>query len=111
MATLTVATIVEAGITTALVAAAAGGDEFTNNGDTHLDLNNGGGVTCNVTLATTKTVNGKTIADRVVAVLAGTRQRIGPFDGGVFNDTSGKVQITYDQVATVTLEAVNAGTI
>lgn len=103
MATLTVQSIVAAGLNPSYAAAAGGGDEFANDGSSFLHVVNGGGGAINVTLATTQTVDGLAVADQVVNVPAGEDRMIGPLRRGLFNDAGGLVQVTYDGVTSVTV--------
>lgn len=108
MATLTVQTIVRAGLTPSLAAAAAGGDAFPNNGKTFLRV-----VNANVGAARTVTIasqlpaggipQGAAKADIAIAVPASGERWIGPFDAGSFNDTNGRVVMTYSSEADVTV--------
>jgi hypothetical protein len=112
MATLTVATIAETGLTSTLAAAAAGGDQFANPEDqtTLFEIANASGGSINVTFATqvaSAPVAGAgnvTLSNRVVAVANGARMLIGPFPAR-FNDASGFVQVTYSGVSSVTVGA------
>lgn len=112
MATLTVADIVQAGLTDTLASAAGGGDAFADDGEqrTFLEVLNGGGGSINVTfdyqLAAQKLPGYGSIApaDLVVAVAAGARKLIGPFGRG-FIDANGLIQVTYSGVTSVTVGA------
>ncbi|KKN39099.1 hypothetical protein LCGC14_0746950 [marine sediment metagenome] len=77
-----------------------------NDGRLFLHVINGGGSTCNVTIAANKLVDGLTVPDRTVAVLAGTDQMIGPFDKDVYNDANDLISVTFDFITTVTLAAM-----
>ena len=105
MATLTVNQVTITGLTDALVAAAGGGDDFLNTGKEWFEVNNGGGGSITVTFATPATVEGVAIDNPAIAVGAGVRKKIGPFAPGLFNDSNGKVQVTYSGVTTVTVGA------
>lgn len=108
MATLTVQSIVRAGLNPSVAAAAAGGDAFPNNGKTFLRV-----VNANVGAARTVTVasqlpsgalpQGAAKTDLAVAVPASGERWIGPFDPAAFNDANGRVVMTYSSEADVTV--------
>ena len=102
MATLTVQQIAIAGLVESLVAAAAGGDEFLNDGNIFVLCTNGA-TDVSITFETPNTVGGNEIADRVVLVSASTTELIGPFPPSIYNDSDVKVQMTYDNEVNVTL--------
>lgn len=111
MATLTNNEIVDAGLTDALVAAAAGGDQVLIDSDYRnwIEVANASGGSINVTLAAQQTsvkVSGQgtlTIASRVIAVAAGARRKIPLRE--YMKDTTGYAQITYSAVTSVTVGA------
>ncbi len=114
MATLTLQNVARTGVDPAAgeVAAASGGDEFTNDGGTMLRVNNGGGgaVAVTITAQTTEVkpndqLGKLTVGNVVVSVGAGLVREIGPFPPGIFNDANGRVQVTYDQDVSVTVAA------
>ncbi len=109
MAVLTVQTLVPAtGITPTFTAAAAGGDSVSANGRVFLVVKNGGAGSVTVTATSTATVAGLAVADPTFAVAAGAEKWLGPFDGSVFGNASGNVDITYSGVTTVTVGAFTA---
>ena len=109
MATIAVAAASVDGVALSMVAAAGGGDAFPNDGETLFVVTNGGGGSINVTVAPVgKTPQGYTIKDVVVAVAAGATKYLGPFDQSIFNDSTGKVAVTYSGVTTVTVGAIGA---
>ncbi len=108
MAVLTVNKIVQAGLVSTLVSAAGGGDSFPNTGHEFMEVTNGdsgahvvtfvaSGPACNYGLA------GTTAHDQTVSVAAGATKKIGPFPTAKFNDSNGRVQVTYDGVTSVTV--------
>ena len=105
MAVLTVGTISLTGVATNLQAVSST-DEFANDGNTFLDVNNGSGSSINVTFTTPGTVGGVAIENPVIAVAAGARKRIGPFDPSVFNAADGNVDVAFSATTTVTAEPV-----
>lgn len=114
MATLAVQLLASAGITPALVAAAAGGDEFADDGysKTFMEIVNGGGAPINATFVVQKAgphkvpgVGGLTAASIVVAVTNAQRRFVGPFTGAYINAQTGRVAVTYSAVTSVTVGA------
>lgn len=96
-----------AGVADALVAAAGGGDSFANNGHVVFVVNNASGAPITVTFDDPGTPNpGNAVAfnpDVAVAVPAGARRTIGPFPPWRFNDPSGRVNVSYSDVTTLTV--------
>lgn len=115
MADLTIQTIGIAGVdrTAGFVAAAAGGDNFVNPGDERqfFDIINGDIDAMNVTFTAqvTSVKVGQhgtlTIPNIVVNLAASAEKSIGPFSQA-YNDSAGKVQVTYDDETNVTVKAV-----
>lgn len=102
MATLTVNTITRDGVLYAVVAAAAAGDQFANDGRTFLAVYNAhGSASRTVSIDIQQDVDDQDPPDREVAVAAGETRLIGPFPTGIYNDANGRVQITYDNEADV----------
>jgi hypothetical protein len=88
--------------------AAAAGDSFSNNGKTMIRVNNGGGAPITVTfddpnssLASAQQFN----PDVQVSITNGQSRIIGPFPPSRFNDTNGRVQMTWSATTSVTWEA------
>jgi len=105
MATLTVQNTSLAGITPSWVAAAAGGDTFANTGDTYFEIKNGS-TEMTLTIETPAKIEGIDIAEITVTIPATTGvKRIGPFDPAIFNQTTGRVNVTYSAVTSVTVGA------
>lgn len=106
MATLTVTTATSSGILKpALVTAAVGGDQFSNNGRTYLEITNGGASPITVTVASQRACDQGTAHNVTNSVTNATTEIMGPFDPGRFNDASGMVQVTYSAVTSVTVGA------
>jgi hypothetical protein len=105
MAELTVQDIALAGITPSYASAAAGGDEFLNNGRTFLHVKNGGGSPINVTITSqySDPPVGTDNDDTVVAVTNAEERIIGPFPRVAFNNSSEKVQVAYSDNTSVTV--------
>ena len=110
MAVLTVQQIARTGLAPALAAAAAGGDAFANTGKVFLRVANG-----NVGAARTVTVASQIPAGGIpegavktnlsVNVPADSERWIGPFAPGSWNDANGRVVVTYDDEADLTVGA------
>lgn len=83
------------------------GSQWTYTGRNHLLVVNGSASSVNVTLAATKAVDGQDIPDHVVAVAASGTAIIRESDIEI--DSSGKVQVTYSAVTTVTVALIDAG--
>lgn len=104
MATLSVQEVVPAGITPTFNAVAAGGDEFLNTGNIFVEVvNSHASNTYTITFATGKKVAGNVdIEDVAVSLGTQARKMVGPFPVNVFNDSDGKVQVTYTGTAPAT---------
>lgn len=107
MATLTVNEIALTGLDDSSVhgAAAAGGDAIPNTGREFVEVINGGASPCVVTITAQGSAHGQAYADSTVTVAAGGQKKIGPFSTLVFNDSNQLVQLSYDQVSSVTVAA------
>ena len=106
MATLSVQTVSLGGLTPSYVAAAAGGDEFPNSGREFIHAKNGATVSQTVTVDSQAACNQGFDHDAAVAIPAGEERMIGPFPKNRFDDATGKVQITYSAVASLTVAIV-----
>src|SRR3954468_16571349 len=107
MATIAVTQATTAGVAPpTFVAAAGGGDQFTNNGKTLFEVKNGGGSPVTVTFVRQAACSQGVVHTTTVSVPATTGDRIcGPFDPAVFNDSNGFCQVTYSAVTSVTVAA------
>lgn len=106
MATLVVQLSTTAGVVkAALVAAAVGGDQFANNGKTHLEIANGSGAPITVTVPRTKACDQGSLHPVTNSVAAGVTDTMGPFPVDLHNDANGMCQITYSGVTTLTIGA------
>jgi hypothetical protein len=103
MATLTVTDITTAGETRALGVAAAGGDQFANDGRTIFEASNASGGSITITFVSQRACDQGTVHNTAVAVGAGVTKRIGPFIPSRYNDASGYVQVTYSGVTSLTV--------
>ena len=97
MALITPQVIVAAGIVRTFEAVAAGGDEFVNSGRHFIAV-----INAHAADSRTITVNSQTLCnqgvdhDIAVAITAAQDEKVfGPFPKDRFNDSDGKVQITY----------------
>ncbi|MGL5709969.1 MAG: hypothetical protein ACRCW9_03895 [Cetobacterium sp.] len=88
----------------------ADGNYFNNDGHTYLQVTNGGGSSINVTIASPVNCSQGSTHPIVVAVGAGVTKYIGGFDKTRFNDpVTGRVNVTYSAVTTVTVAVVSVG--
>lgn len=100
---LSVTPLSRSGITDTLTAANVDGHTITNTADNMwIEVDNGSGGSINVTIAITTTVDGLAVSNRVVAVGAGVRKKIGPFPRAHYGTT---VTVTFSAVTTVTCGA------
>lgn len=106
MATLIPIAPTFSGATLSPASAAAGGDQFLNDGRTLLYVKNGGGSSITITVDAQATPGGLTITDPTIAVAAGAERLIGPFNPIYFNDASGFVKWTYSGVTSVTVAGI-----
>ena len=108
MAVLTAQQVSLAGLGPSYVAAAAGGDSFSNDGNTLIHVKNTDAAAKTVTVASQRLATpGLAPSNNAVSVPATTGERIiGPFDPLVWNDTNGSVQLTYSAVTGVTIAAI-----
>lgn len=111
MANLTIQKVDRDGLVPTFDAADAAGDAFPNDDRTVLVVKNGDTVAHTVTLAAQKTVLYRDgfgeipIADLAVTVAAGGEAYV-QAPPASHNDPSGKVQVTYDAVTSVTVAAI-----
>ena len=109
MATLSVQSIVKAGLNPSFSAAAGGGDQFalTDKNDIFW-IKNGSGGSITVTFTTQATTDGLAVADRTVAVPAGEDRAVSDLDPNVYRDSSGYCQVTYSGVTSLTVAALRS---
>ena len=104
MATLTVQEIDRDGVVPTYVACDVGGDEFVNEGRlTFVYVKNTDASPRTVTFVTQKTVDGEAVDDKDVVVAPTSEEPIGPWPASIYNDSDGKVQITYSAVVNLTI--------
>ncbi len=107
MAALTMQDVVRAGIAPTYAAADVAGDNFVNDGRIMIHLKNTNAAVRNVTVITQMVVDGKAVADDLIAIPATTGDKmIGPFPPTIYNDVNGKVQLTYDAVTNLTIAVI-----
>jgi len=99
--------IVATGLAPTFEAANADGEKFEGTGKEYLEVINGGGSACVVTVPTPYSQDGNSLEDLVVSVGAGLTRKIGPFPARSYNVQSGadigQVYVNFDQVVTVTV--------
>lgn len=98
MATLSVQTIVRAGLLKATTSCAATGDKFLNDAKSFVLLENASSASRTVTFVTPKTVLGLAVSDLAVTVSGSSSKLVGPFPKDSFNTTSGYLGMTYSAV-------------
>ena len=107
MATLTKQVVALAGIGPTYEAASAGGDEVLNSGKLFLHVKNANGSTARtVTVDSQQACSQGYDHDAAVSVPASSERMIGPFPKDRFNDSGGKIQISYDSEADLTIAAI-----
>jgi hypothetical protein len=110
VANLTAQAVPAAGLLDVTLTAADAGlsDQCDHSNTIALLLVNGGGSTCNISI-TSNYVNalGSTSADNDQAIVAGDTALIPLTNANYKNSGTGKVDWTYDQVASVTVAVVN----
>lgn len=108
MALLTVQSTSLAGLVNpTLSAAAAGGDEFPNNGRTIVYIENADTVAHTVTIDSQAACSQGFDHDAPVSVPAGGNARIGPFLKDRFDDPTRRVIVSYDAVTSVSVAAIS----
>lgn len=108
MADIAVQKITKDGITPTFVAAAAGGDTFTNNGKTFLIVKNANGTTSRtVTIDSLVECNQGFDHNIQVSVPALDEKWIGPFEPSRFNNSAGKTSVSYDSELDLTIAAIS----
>ena len=100
---LTVQEIVLAGLIPALVAANVDGNFFSNDGRAYLEVKNGGLDPITVTINSITLCSYGFDHNIEVTIAGGATKKIGTFPPGRFNDASGKVNISYSGITSVTV--------
>lgn len=98
MATLTPVSPARAPNELAGQAASAGGDQWANSGKELLvvEHTNGAGSEVTLTVTTVVTIDGEAVADKEIAIPAGTRHLLGPFPPNIYNDGEGNASVACD---------------
>lgn len=112
MAVLTVTTISRAGhnVDTIDVAADVAGDSFPNTGDELVIFNNTDAATRVVTFVFQATLDGQAATARTITVPATSGKMIvGPFPTSIYNDSNGRMNMTYSAVAGLTVMVFKRG--
>jgi len=102
------------GITPTFNAANGGGDTFPNDGKTYVHVKNGSGGSLTITFDAVSGFNDAaygpiTFTDTAVAIPAGEERIVGPFPPARFNNTSGRVAMTYSGVTSLTVGVFRTG--
>jgi hypothetical protein len=95
------------GLNVTYSAADVAGDRMINDGNTVFKIKNADAAAKTVTINSAATCNYGFDHDLVISVPAGEEREIGPFPRNRFNDDTGKVNVTYDGVTSVTVAAVS----
>jgi len=106
MAVLTLQKVSHAGLNPSYVAAEAAGDEFEAGGNRFIHVKNGGASQITVTVKSQKACDQGFTHDLTVDVPAGEERLIGSFDPARFANSAGRVQVTYSDVTSVTVAAL-----
>jgi len=112
LATLTVLSLTSVGNTPNFVAAAAGGDEFVNSDKSFFAVKNGGGGSINVTVAIQRSSFdipgfGRVGFSALVIAVPPGEERYIKVPPGPYNDpNTGRVEVTYSAVTSVTVAAI-----
>jgi len=84
--------------------AAAAEMEFANSGKEFIICKNASGNPLDLVAITQKTVDGLVVANLTINIATGETRLIGPFPMDIYNDASGLVQLTLDEISTVTID-------
>jgi hypothetical protein len=106
MATLSVQKLSLSGITLTFSACDAAGDEFENSGEAFIYVKNSDTVDHTVIVNSQQPCSYGFDHDVSVTVPTGGEKLIGTFPKDRFNDSNGKVQISYDAVTGLTIAVV-----
>ena len=86
-------------------AASSGGDQYIA-ASGRLHVRNAGGGACVVTVHSPKQCDQGSVHDKTYTVGAAADRLLGPFDASRFADAGNMVQLTYDQVTSVTVAVI-----
>jgi hypothetical protein len=107
MGELTVQTINTTGVKPTNNAAGAQGDLFLNDGKTFIHVTNGGDEAITVGVTAVNQCSLGVLHSLSVSVPAGEDKMIGPFSRTIYNNTAGKVALTYSAVTSVTVAVLS----
>jgi hypothetical protein len=108
MALIAVQPLTTSGLAPTFAAASAGGDTAPIGSDFYLVVRNGGGAPITVTVVTPGTIKGLAIADTALSVPAAGEGFI-PLDSIYRNPNTGRADITYSAVTSVTVGVLATG--
>lgn len=108
MALIAVQPLTTSGLAPTLAAASAGGDAAPIGTDYYLVVRNGGGASVTVTVVTPGTIKGLAIADTALVIPAAGEGFI-PMDSIYRNPATGRADITYSAVTSVTVGVLSVG--
>lgn len=107
MADVTVIRTTLAGVKPTMAAAAEAGDKCLNTKRVILHVVNGSGTERTITVTAQRALCGSpSLHNSVTVIPAGEARDIGPFDRWIFNDSDGKISITYSSHTDVTRGAL-----
>lgn len=107
---ITVQSVTKSGAVVTTASANVDGNYFNNDGRSYLQVTNGGGSSINVTIDSPVQCSQGGTHDEVIPVAAGATKIIGGFDKSQFNDPiTGRVNVSYSSVTTVTVAVVSLG--
>ena len=108
MATLSVQSVVRAGMTPSYASAGASGDVFAWSQNAFLHVKNGSASSITVTIASQldPAPVGAVAQDLTVTIGAGAEKMIGPFYAPAYKNADGNVEVTYSDTTTVTVAAL-----
>ena len=108
MANLAIQKVTLTGLEPMYVAAAVGGDTFTNNGKVTFNVKNGDIAPVTITINSATACNYGFDHNIAIVVPAGGAVTVGPFQQGRFNNpaNNGLVDVTYSGVTLLTVAAI-----
>lgn len=106
MAIIAIQDIPAAGLKKTMVAAAAGGDKFLNDGRALFHVKNGSASAITVTVVAATACSHGVMHNLVINVAAGDEISLPRLDPSRFNDAGGYANITYSAAATVTVGCI-----
>jgi hypothetical protein len=106
MAKLTPQKVSLDGLNPTFAAADVAGDRFTNYGKTIFHVKNGDTVSKTVTINASKLCSHGYMHDETVSIPANDGIQIGPFKKDRFNTENSEVEVSYDDVTSVTVAAI-----